>query len=400
MADVFLVSTDDPRESTDALRHAGRTSDTAVTDIGMVCAFRYAEIDRLLHDQRLAGVGLAIFDMLGVPDGPLRDWYGNLMFTTEGATHHRLRRLVSKAFTPSSVERLRALTAELAATQLASVEGAHADLATTFGRLPMRVMCELLGVPAGSVDDVSEWTDALSAVFGFMTPEQLAAATAAIEPLLACVADVVEHRSHTPADDLISALVAAEHEGDSLTRAETVAMAVNLLAGGHDTTASQIGCTLFTLLQHPDVWSLAVAQPDVIGSIVSETIRLEPSLSGAPRTVLEPVEIGGVERPAGTVVLLTTMVGNRDSEVWSDPDEFVPTRFHDRGAPKLLSFGAGPHYCLGAALARMMLEETVRAVAPRAPELTIDPDDIAWAAVLGRAPVSLPVSLPPTSPVA
>jgi cytochrome P450 len=393
MTDALLVTTDDVKAHHDALRRCAHRADTAVNDFGMVHVFRYPEIDRLLHDTRLEGIGLAVFDMLGVPEGPLRSWYGGLMFTNEGAAHHRLRRLVGKAFTPSSVDRLRERAAALAAERMATVEGPQADLAATFGRLPMQVMCALLGVPDSSVADFGEWTDALSAVFGMMTPEQLSAANAAIEPMLACVAEIVEHRSHTPADDLISALVAAEHEGDTLTRDETVAMAVNLLAGGHDTTASQIGCTLFTLLQHPDAWRLAVAEPDSVGSIVSESIRFEPSLVGAPRTVVEPVAIGDVERPAGTMVLLTTMTGNRDPEVWHEPDTFQPERFRGKGAPKLLSFGAGPHYCLGAALARMTLEETVRAVAPRAPELAVEPDDVQWAAVLGRAPLSLPVSL-------
>jgi cytochrome P450 len=163
----------------------------------------------------------------------------------------------------------------------------------------MQVMCELLGVPPASVGEFSGWTTAISAAFGLMTPDQLAAAEVAIEPLLGCVADIVAHRRTAPADDLISALLAAEDGGDQLTREETVAMTVNLLAGGHDTTASQIGCSLFTLLQHPEGFDAAVEQPELVGSIVNETIRLEPSLSGAPRTVVQPAEIGGIERPPG-----------------------------------------------------------------------------------------------------
>jgi cytochrome P450 len=257
----------------------------------------------------------------------------------------------------------------------------------------MQVMCALLGVPGTSVDDFSRWTDALSPVFGLMKPEQITAATDAIEPLLACVSDVVEARSHAPTDDLITALVAAEDDGDALTRQETVAMAVNLLAGGHDTTASQVGCTLFTLLRHTDAFQLAVDDPELIAPIVSETIRFEPSLAGAPRTVVEPVEIGGIERAPGTSVLLTTLTANRDPLVWHHPDEFVPLRFTEDDTPRLLSFGAGTHYCLGAALARLTLEETVRVVASRHPTLEVDPSHIEWVSVLGRSPKSLPVTL-------
>ena len=394
MTETVLEYSPDPVVATARLHAAASISDCAVVDMtGMIFAFRHRDVERLLHDTRLEGVGLTLFDLLGVPDGPLRDWYGGLMFTNEGAVHHRLRRLVSKAFTPRSVERLRGLAGRMADDRLARLAQFDGDLIAAFGGLPMQVMCALLGVPDSAVEDFIEWTDALSAVFGLMSPEQVAAASGAIDPLLAYVADVVEHRSHTPADDLISALVAAEDDGERLTRDETVAMAVNLLAGGHDTTASQIGCSLFTLLQQPDVMRLATADSTTIGSIVNETIRLEPSLPGAPRTVIEPVEIGGIERPVGSLVLLATATANRDPSVWSDPDVFVPTRFIEAGGPRLLTFGAGPHYCLGTALARMTLEETVRAVAPRQPVLQMDPSTIPWVSALGRSPVTLPVLL-------
>jgi cytochrome P450 len=393
MADTPIEFTPDTERFNRQLREAAERGDTGVvSDIGMVCVFRHHEVEQLLHDPRLHGVGLTYFDFMGIEDGPLRDWYGALMFTNEGPPHHRLRRLVAKAFTPRSVERLREHARLMAKDRLEDVDPGDTDLITVFGQLPMQVMCALLGVPASSVDDFSRWTDAISAVFGLMDPDEIAAATDAIEPLLACVAEIVEARSRNPTDDLISALVAAEDDGDTLTRQETVAMVVNLLAGGHDTTASQIGCTLFTLLKRPQVLQLAVDDPDLIGPIVSESIRYEPSLPGAPRTVVEPIQIGGTERSSGTSVLLTTMTANRDRLVWRDPDEFVPRRFTEEGAPRLLSFGAGVHYCLGAALARLTLEETVRAVAPRRPTLDADPADIEWVSVLGRSPKSLSVT--------
>jgi cytochrome P450 len=313
------------------------------------------------------------------------------MFTNAGAAHNRLRRLVAKAFTPRSVDRLREHARTMAGERLDGLED-HGDLVAAFSGLPMQVMCALLGVPATSVPEFVDWVDALSPTFALMDPEQIRRATDAIGPLLACVSDIVEERSQAPADDLITALVAAEEDGDTLTRDETVAMAVNLLVGGHDTTAGQIGCTLFTLLRHPDVIPLAADEPDLIPSIVSETMRVEPSIIAAPRTIVEPLEIGGVERPAGTPVLLATGTANRDPAVWRDADEFIPRRFAEADAPRLLTFGAGIPYCLGAALARMTLEETVRAVSPRAPVLQADPDCIPWVSVLGRSPATLPVT--------
>jgi cytochrome P450 len=395
MTEATLQYFDDPAVMTAATREAAASAPTAIAQpFGAVYVFGYHEVDRLLHDQRLAGVGLSFFDAMGIADGPLRRWYGGLMFTNEGAAHHRLRRLVAKAFTPSSVERLRSIAASFAEGRLDVEPGSEGDLVAMLHDLPMAVMCRLLGIPDDEVEQFVQWLEVLSRVFGIMDPQQIAEAEAAIEPMLANVAAVVAKRASTPTDDLITALVHAEHDGDRLTRDETVAMVANLLAGGHDTTASQIGCSLYTLLAHPG--SLATIDADTTGTLlasaVSETVRFEPSLAVAPRTVLEPVDVGGVERPVGAMVMLCTLTANRDPDVWVDPEVLQLDRFTHPGTPKLLSFGAGTHYCLGAALARMTLEEAVRSTARRRPTLTVDPRNVAWTSVLGRSPAHLPVT--------
>lgn len=383
----------EPRAAVVALREAAAASPTAVMEgMGMVYVLGYAECERLLHDHRLRGVGLSLFDLIGVPDGALRDWYGSIMFTNEGDAHHRMRRLVAKAFTPTSVERLRPLARATVAARLAGVHD-EADLVAVFDGLPMTVMCALLGVPLAAVAEVIDWVDALSPTFGFMSPEQIVAAEGAITLLQDRMAGIVDQRAAEPGDDLISALLAVEDAGDTLTRAETVAMATNLLVGGHDTTASQLGCTMLELLQHPDAVAAAAHDPAVVSGIVNETLRMLPGLSGVPRVALEPIEVGGIERAAGTLLLLTTVTANRDPQVWDAPDEFRPTRFLEPGAPKLLTFGAGPHYCLGAALARMTLQEAVAGVVAMAPTLAEDASTIPWATVLGSAPVRVPVSV-------
>jgi cytochrome P450 len=249
------------------------------------------------------------------------------------------------------------------------------------------------GRPAAAVPDFIAWVDALSPVFLFMEPAQIARADAAITNLLAYVRDLIEQRSHAPADDLVTAMIRAEHDGDRLTRDETVTMVANLLVGGHDTTASQIGCTLLTLLVRPSALAEIPSEPALLPALVSETIRFEPSISAAPRTVVEPIEICGIERPAGSIVMCCFLTANRDPEVWRDPDSFVPRRFEELDTPRLLSFGGGPHYCLGAALARTTLEESVRGVAELAPTLAADPESIEWSQVLGRSPARLPVTI-------
>ena len=362
---------------------------------GALCVLRYPDVEQLAHEPRLAGIGLAMFDLLGITDGPLRQWYGGLMFTNEGEAHHRLRALVSRAFTPKAVKALRADAAKLAADGLEPIRAdGGGDLVDALGLLPMHVMCRLLGVPGEDVSIFGVWADALSPTFGYMDPEQIEAAERAIVDLLAYVDDLTARRAQDPGDDLITALLAAEVDGARLEHDEVLAMVANLLVGGHDTTASQLACTFLTLLRHPDETDRLREAPELIGPAVAEAVRYEPSLPAVPRTVTEPFEVVDREPPVGSIVLLITGAANRDPAVWDEPDRFDVSRFTAPSAPRLLTFGAGAHYCLGAALARLTVEEGVRAMldlGPSGPEG--DPFAVPWRSVLGRAPAEVPIRL-------
>ncbi len=361
---------------------------------GAVVVLRYADVEQLLTDTRMVGVGLSFFDILGIKDGPLRDWYGAIMFTNEGKPHHRMRSLVGQAFSPRSVEALRPVAAEVIHERLARIRAqGGGDLVAALSDAPTQVMCRLLGVPEADVAVFTTWVSALSPVFVLMSPEQIAAATEAIQKLLAYTTELCARREAAPAGDLISALIAAEHDGERLTRAETAAMVANLLVAGHDTTASQSACTLLTLLGQPDQLAEAHADPALIASIVTETIRLEPSIGLVLRTLIAPAEICGVVRPAGAMIVLNTLSANTDPAVWRDADTFDPRRFTEPDAPRMLTFGGGVHACLGTWLARLTLEEMVRAVADLAPTLTRPKADIPWTRVLGENPERLPVAV-------
>ncbi len=363
---------------------------------GAPIVLRYADVESLARDPRLAGVGLTVFDLMGLTEGPLRDWYGGLMFTNEGDAHHRLRALVARAFTPRAVEAMRATTAELAASSLEPLAtSGGGDLVEANAWLAMRVMCRLLGVPDDDVVIFGRWADALSVTFSFMEPDQIDAATSAITELLEYVADLAEERRATPGPDLITGLLHAETDDDRLTRQELVSMVTNLLVGGHDTTTSQIGCSLLALLNEPEQTDHLRARPDLVPSAVSETIRLQPSIPAMPRTVVAPITVAEEEIPAGSMVFLCTAAANREPSVWKNADRFESTRFTEPSTPRLLTFGAGPHYCLGAALARLTLEECVRAMLDlvRPVRLVEDPTLIPWRTVLGRSPARLQVTV-------
>ena len=393
MVDLFTPLGDELHAALRAASEAGPLASDSTA--GVTIVLRHADVEALARDHRLAGVGLSFFDLMGITDGPLREWYGGLMFTNEGEKHDRLRKLVSRAFTPRSAERLRAVAGENAsATMSRLVRDGGGDLTDAFALHAMRVMCRLLGVPDADVAVFAGWADALSPIFGFMSPEQIAAANDAIVEMLAYVEALAARRRSDPADDLMTALIAATDEGDRLSHDELVAMVANLLVGGHDTTTSQIGCSLLTMLRFPDEARRLRADPTLQQSAVEETIRFEPSISGVPRTVIEPISVAGRELGAGTMVMLCTAAANREPGVWDEPDRFDVARFARKGAPALLSFGAGPHFCLGAALARMTLQETVRALVIEGEtlRLTEDPTTIAWRSVLGRSPAQLLVA--------
>ena len=362
---------------------------------GTTIVLRHADIEALARDHRLAGVGLTFFDLMGITDGPLREWYGGLMLTNEGDKHDRLRKLVSRAFTPRSADKLRTEAGKRASETISAVVAdGGGDLTDAFALHAMRVMCRLLGVPEADVGVFAGWADALSPIFGFMAPEQISAANEAIVEMLAYVEQLAQRRRTDPADDLITALIAAEDEGDRLTHDELVAMVANLLVGGHDTTTSQIGCSLLTMLRFPDESARLRGDVTLLQSAVEETIRYEPSIIGVPRTVIAPVTVAGTDLAPHSMVMLCTGAANREPGVWDEPDRFDVTRFSRKGVPALLSFGAGPHFCLGAALARMTLQETVRAlVTDGAPlRLTESASDVPWRSVLGRSPARLTVA--------
>jgi hypothetical protein len=245
------------------------------TDVvtGATVVLRQRDLEALAHDQRLEGIGLALFDMMGITDGPLRDWYGRLMFTTEGDYHRRMRSLVSRAFTPRSVEALRATAADMAAEAVASVRPGG-DLVAACSTLATRLMCRLLGVPDTDVPVFAAWLDALSPVFLVMTPDQIAAATTAITGLQSYIDELTTRRSKDPGRDLITALLASEADGERLTHGETVAMIANLLVAGHDTAGSQIPCSILVALQHRHELAGVHEDEARLASAVAETIRV------------------------------------------------------------------------------------------------------------------------------
>ena len=314
------------------------------------------------------------------------------MLNSDPPDHERLRRLVNKAFTARRVERLRpritAITAELL-DDMSTRE--QVDLLASFAfPLPITVICELLGVPVADRDDFRTWSATI--VSDTATPEVFQAhATAMIRYFIALMAA----KRHEPADDLLSALIAARDEGDRLSENELVSMAFLLLVAGHETTVNLIGNGVLALLLNPAELARLRAEPSLIGGAVEELLRHENPVNNATfRCAAEPVEIGGARISRGDPVLVALSSANRDPSRFGDPDRLDL----GRDTSGHLAFGHGIHYCLGAPLARLEAEIAFSHLLARfgSMRLAVPAGSLRWRpSTLIHGLVSLPVRLVP-----
>ena len=274
--------------------------------------------------------------------------------TTDPPVHTRLRRLLSKAFTPRRVAtlegRVRAITARL----LDGVGGGEAEfdlIATLAYPLPVAVIGELYGVGDDDHADLKRWSRAVVAYTGSSVAHAHLAREldGALAEFRAYLRGLVAERRRHPRDDLLSDLVAAVDEGERLTEDELVATSINLLFAGHETTTNLIGNGTLALLRHPDQLDLLRRRPELLPGAVEELLRFDSPVQRVRRIVMRDIVLGGRDIPAGSAVTAFLGSANRDPEQWDRPDALDVTR------PDVfpMSFGGGPHYCIGAALARL-----------------------------------------------
>lgn len=292
--------------------------------------------------------------------------------------HTRIRKLVAKAFTQRAVEDLRVSITGFVDALLDRMEhnGPPADLMIHLAtRLPIRVICKILGVPEEDQLEFDAWSETAMSVFTH-TREETALA---LENLSRYIAGLVARRRQESTDDLLSDLVAARDGDDQLTEDELVFLGVTLLVVGHETAEKQIGNVVYTLLTHSDVLEMIKKQPDILPLAIEEVLRFVPVQTAHgifPRVATDEVELDGVTIKAGDTVFPFSSVANYDPRTFDQPADLDITRQHNRH----LAFGHGIHVCLGAQLARIELQETVRLLLGRFPDLAlaVPPAGIAW----------------------
>ncbi|WP_018684963.1 cytochrome P450 [Actinokineospora enzanensis] len=348
-------------------------------------ATRYEDVRFVLGDRRFSRA------LAARSDEPRNQSYrrpGGIL-AMDPPDHTRLRVLVAGAFTVRRVEKLRPWVRQIAAGLVADLvaAGPPADLVDAFALpLPVQVICELLGVPAEDRHLFRAWSDAMLSTSS-LTAEEFVRNE---RELNAYMAGLVAQRRERPADDLMSALIAARAENlDRLTEEELVELCIGVLVAGHETTATQIPNFTHVLLAHPERFDQLRADPDLIPAAVEELMRFVPLGAGAgfARYATEDVLVGDVPVRAGEPVLCAVASANRDEGRFEEPEEL---RF-DRQETQHLGFGHGVHHCLGAPLARLELQEALRALITL-PDLRLAGDPVWKTQMLVRGPRELPVA--------
>jgi cytochrome P450 len=316
------------------------------------------------------------------------------MLDRDPPDHTRLRRLVTKVFTPKAVAALEPKVTALVDASLDQIaEQRTVDLIDTLAfPLPFAVISEMLGMPPTDHVRLRELTGMLVRSLEVVLEEDLMQSIAAAEIELSnAMREIIAWKRDNPADDLLTALIAAEHEGDQLTDDELVAQVLLLYVAGHETTVNLIGNGVLALLRNPDQLALLRARPDLAANTVEECLRYDSPVQQSRRITTTPYVLGGREIPAGTFVAAALASANRDDR------HFGPTanelRIDREDARTQVSFGAGPHHCLGAALARLEGRVAIGRLMSRFPTLALN-GTVEWNGRLNlRGAAKLPITV-------
>ncbi|HUA30628.1 MAG TPA: cytochrome P450 [Streptosporangiaceae bacterium] len=301
--------------------------------------------------------------------------------------HTRLRRLVSKAFAPRVIAALAPRIDEVCG-ELLTASGAGADGPAAAGvlevvsqlayPLPVRIISEMLGVPVGDHARFAAWSASLANSLQprFLADDGLSLAAAAQARLEFAdyFRELIAARRVRAGDDLLSELIRAEDDGERLSEQELIATCVLLLVAGHETTVGLISNAILALLRHPDQLAVLRADPRLAEGAVEETLRYDAPVQLTSRVARAGMRVGPVAAPDGAVLLLLLAAAGRDPEVFAEPDRFDIRR----GAANHVAFAAGPHFCLGAPLARLEAAIAVRAFASRVTGPELDPAGLAY----------------------
>ncbi|MCH7835360.1 MAG: cytochrome P450 [Chloroflexi bacterium] len=359
---------------------------------------RYADIVAVLTDSRFSANRRQAQNRFAQEAQKIAEEFGpfgrtQTMLTSDPPLHTRLRRLVSKAFTPRMVEGLRPRIQLIVDELLDAVrDSGRMDLIRDLAYpLPVIVIAEMLGIPPQERDQFKRWSDEIAATLGgpFTPPEVLERARKSAIELADYFRGVIAERRREPAEDLISGLIAAEEQGQILSEDEMLATAMLLLVAGNETTTNLIGNGTLALLRNPDQLRRLQDDPSLIPAAVEELLRYDGPVQGTGRVAMEELEIDGRPVKTGQVVFCVLGSANRDPAQFENPDELDITRQPNEH----IAFGDGIHSCLGAPLARAEGQIAFETLLRRFPNPRLETDNPQWGgSFILRGLKSLPIS--------
>jgi cytochrome P450 len=361
------------------------------TPVGIWRLARYADCVSMLRELP-SGVRRSDGTLPGVDESNLEN-QRHFMLQQDPPNHTRLRKLVSRAFTPRAVAQLVPAVESVVAACLDRVAGSRrmdliADLALP---VPSTLICEMLGVPVADRDRFTRWT--AEATHGLAaqlaSPEVLERALNAGLSLAGYFEELIAERRRALGDDILSGMIRAEEAGDRLSHAELVSQSIGLLIAGFETTIGLIGNGIRQLLLHPDQLALLRREPKRIESAVEECLRFDGPIPLTQRIPHADVVFGDKTIPKDSSVLVLLAAANRDPARFPDPDRFDITRDPNPH----IAFGGGAHLCLGMHLARMESRIAIGRLVERFPKLRLESDSVEWGASLFRVPGALPITL-------
>jgi cytochrome P450 len=390
--------------------------------------YGYAVLDReavefFLRTRSAVFPGMTIAEIFDVREGPLYEEMRRNILHINGPDHTRLRSLVNPSLSPRAVERYRPVMRELLGDLFEGITGLAGTAGRRIGRpavgagaepgdpsqrtedrvdrtedgvvtcefveaiakpYPSRAIAHVMGAPLADAPRLHHWSNWIQRQFDAVSMvEQRDGIEQAVAEFYEYAWELLRARRESPGDDLISLLIAAEEEGERLSDVECVNLVLNVLIGGVDTTQSQLAHAVRLFAEHPDQWALLAERPELAAQAVEEALRFEPITPFTARIVTEELTFRDVTFPVGTIVMVCAFTGNRDLPVdgeqgggkpgfdgaGGDADRFDITA--ERGRARALTFGAGVHFCLGANLARVELQEALAFLAPRMPDLQL-----------------------------
>jgi cytochrome P450 len=344
--------------------------------------FGYMTLDReagefFLRTRSAIFPGMKIAEIFDVQDGPLYEQMKRNILHVNGADHTRLRSLVNPALSPRAVERYRPVMREFLEQLLAQAIAASARAGSNGGGpseetvscefveafakpYPSLAIATVMGAPLEDAPRLHHWSNWIQRQFDATSmATEMPAIEQAVGEFYEYAQELVSARRKDPSDDLISKLIEAEEQGEKLSDVECINLVFNVLVGGVDTSQSQLAHAIRLLAEHPDQWALLAEDPSLADAAVEEALRYEPITPFTARILTEEISYRDVTFPEGSIVMVCAFTGNRDLDEEAagagGADSFDITA--DRGRARPLTFGAGVHYCLGANLARVELQE-------------------------------------------